>query len=777
MPPPSTWKAVAAVFVAVMVVVPCVEAQQGRLHVPSTTIGAQAEDDVDAIRRAIVERLVPSRASGTIPLKLDQAVTWFAATLDADGFWPDVLYNDTARSWWFAAEHLRRCLLMAAAVRCPDSSHANSTALTDTANKAFVAWVDAKFTNQWWWMQIGQPRILLKYLLLLPNTTLWQRALPLVKATPLSVAASWTGCNRVWGASVHVLRACIEHNATRMAAAYSLMHSTISVGHQHDDGLMVDSSFHQHGPQLYSGWGYGAIYTTNVLVLEEYAAGTQFEMTPGLWDTFSRLVLVGQQLATRGPNFDFTACGRVFTYFDKTDQFGINQGHYHYFAAFSPFELAFPMFSAPFTTPIGVFFWPQLGRIPAHRPNAPEFSAFLDRLKGDAPVGSVNKHFYDSDYIVHHRPSFSVTVRMFSNRTINTECINDENKQGRTLADGLTATYITGREYESVFPVWRWKLLPGTTEAQTATPYTCSTLRSVTHTGWVGAASDGVNGVAAMDFVRGHVCRINVSKAWVFYDDAVLALGGGFESTCPYPLATSLEQSNLMSTVVTSSGPMGNGSASVLPATTAPWVWHAGIAYTGIGQQAWPWNVTTLTQNGSEYDITQGNKTMLERPVFGATMEHGVLAGKGTTSYGYAIVPVAQPEGVAGKVQALLADVRVAANTRWQQVVCRQSAGLMHVVTWPAARLPALANCATEGLWRISVDTPSFVQLRRLAAGVNVTVSNPTVEVRPIHVTLTVYNARLSGPACHPNPDGSTAVTVTLADGLEAAESVTVTCM
>ena len=76
----------------------------------------------------------------------------------------------------------------------------------------------------------------------------------------------------------------------------------------------------------------GAIFSTNVLVLESYAAKTSFAMNSSSWSLFARLVLDGQQPATRGANFDFLACGRLFTYFRSNDAYGVNQGHYHYFA-------------------------------------------------------------------------------------------------------------------------------------------------------------------------------------------------------------------------------------------------------------------------------------------------------------------------------------------------------------------------------------------------------------------------------------------------------------
>ena len=45
------------------------------------------------------------------------------------------------------------------------------------------------------------------------------------------------------------------------------------------------------------------------------------------WDTFAHLVLDGQAASTRGANFDFLACGRLFTYFRVDDAYGVNRGH------------------------------------------------------------------------------------------------------------------------------------------------------------------------------------------------------------------------------------------------------------------------------------------------------------------------------------------------------------------------------------------------------------------------------------------------------------------
>lgn len=100
------------------------------------------------------------------------------------------------------------------------------------------------------------------------------------------------------------------------------------VASQQEDGIQNDHSFHQHGPQLYMGWGYGGIYTTNVLLLQSYASGTSLSAPTDAWNVFASLVLDGQQLATRGPNWDASVCGRLMTYFPAVDEVREHMTHH-----------------------------------------------------------------------------------------------------------------------------------------------------------------------------------------------------------------------------------------------------------------------------------------------------------------------------------------------------------------------------------------------------------------------------------------------------------------
>lgn len=92
--------------------------------------------------------------------------------------------------------------------------------------------------------------------------------------------------------------------------------------------------------------------------------------------------------------------------------------------------------------------------------------------------------------------------------------MNNENIQGRNLADGALIVLRSGRELEGVYPVWDWARIPGTTELMTGQPLTCSNVQAVDHTSFVGGVSDGLYGWSSMDFLRKETAGPFVTPCW-----------------------------------------------------------------------------------------------------------------------------------------------------------------------------------------------------------------------------------------------------------------------
>ena len=159
-----------------------------------------------------------------------------------------------------------------------------------------------------------------------------------------------------------------------------------------------------------------------------------------------------------------------------------------------------------------------------------------------------------------------VSVRMVSSRTVNTECGNEEGKQGENLADGVTTVYVTGREFEDIYPVWDWRLVPGTIEVRlrsavcanqdypessscgslstckcvwfrfvfqvqvpNALPPSCSDVmrdrEKLERSDYVGGVSDGTIGCAVMDYhPRG---QVHLHRSWFMLDRFVVVTNIG----------------------------------------------------------------------------------------------------------------------------------------------------------------------------------------------------------------------------------------------------------
>jgi hypothetical protein len=211
------------------------------LQYPPTSVAAgPANSDLAAVHGSILRQLTPAAPDA----QLDAEVANISRTLGSSGVWADVAYADGGRSWWGASEHLRRSLLMASALASPHSAHKGSAAVRASAELAVGWWLrrDPQNSN-WWWMQIGVPRVVTKCLLLLGQADApraaarLQLARPLLRRTPLydcqhANASSggagcacienchymntrpgvfWTGCNRVWASSLHILLGALSH--------------------------------------------------------------------------------------------------------------------------------------------------------------------------------------------------------------------------------------------------------------------------------------------------------------------------------------------------------------------------------------------------------------------------------------------------------------------------------------------------------------------------------------------------------------------------------------
>jgi chondroitin AC lyase len=619
------------------------------------------------------------------PLRFETVKPWLDA-LQADGRWPDLNYTDRDNAIWSPATHMERLRLLAVGSAAGALTPEQASLARGAALRALDHWLAHDYTcPNWWYNQIGVPRSLYRALLFLET-----ELTPEQKAGALRILErgklGMTGQNLVWVAEVSIARACLAGLPELAAEAFQRIANEVRI--TTGEGIQADSSFHQHGAQLYSG-GYGRGFSIDVAAFAALAAGTVFAFPPERLDILSGYLLDGQQWLVRGPLFDPSACGREITRQNACSSSGLAAAARHLAAL----EL----------------------------PRQAEFERFAARLEGAGTPLVGHKHFWRADLTVHHRPEFYASVRVTSPRLVQSELVNSENLLGRHLADGVTYLVRRGDEYHNLFGVWDWKRLPGITVELDGEP---PALRNGQRgsDAFAGGVSDGRIGVTAMAFRRG---ALEARKAWFFFADAVVCLGAGIRCASPHPVLTMVNQCHLR----------GEATASPVETAGTRWVWHDGLAYLFPGDQQMVF--TAGPQKGSWRRISHSYPEAEETlPVFSLWLEHGRTPAAAT--YVTVVSPADGPETAQRQAGAL--PVEIVANRDGVQAVVDRDHGAAGVV------FAAAGSIALPGFGEVAADRPCLVSLARTEAGLRVAAGDPAQATGTLALRIGSRTAAVSLP-------------------------------
>ena len=274
-------------------------------------------DDVVVVADRLLDRLLSEAAPAT-EARED------AATLRDDGSWPDVRYNDTTRTGsWSPHVHLERMQNMAAAVRTT-----NDTSLALATNRAIEFWLrsDPRSLN-WYWNELAVPAQIANTALLFEPWLSSRHTLTImVKFMERAVYGKRTGANLDAEVSTAITRAALQSNRTLMQMAFSRIWEEIRVVQPTDpaciapprgsqgcltDGIQIDRSFHQHGPELLIG-SYGEAYAVDTLQTLALSANTAFAPSDERCELFASLLVDGMRWMTVGSpaRWDWSVKGR-----------------------------------------------------------------------------------------------------------------------------------------------------------------------------------------------------------------------------------------------------------------------------------------------------------------------------------------------------------------------------------------------------------------------------------------------------------------------------------
>ncbi|CAE6423852.1 unnamed protein product [Rhizoctonia solani] len=592
--------------------------------------------------QTLYERRLPFVVASS--LATPQLKERYMSTLGENGKWPDVNYAtgcDAQRANWPASIHWNRILVLAAVYHGGvngTEQDAQNPAIRAALSRSIEYWFANDFgtvangacldrggvsgeqcpcgtpglwNSNWFSNVILVPTLVGKTCLLLRDeltptelgncTAITARAYAPFYRNPQPGYVS--GANIIDMSSVGISAGLLENNrtgnASRIMDAYERVHNE-TVVHDKDlvDGIKPDGSFQQHIGIVYDG-NYGKDFSNSLLELELQAADTPFQANASVRDAFSSHIEGAQWMTfadtkNKTLHWDYTVIGRMVAFAIADDQASAN------------IKMNLTSVQA-----LGdAWNSTQLQR----------FATDLSKPIKTANAGYLtgNRMFWNSDYMVHRTKKTVTTVRMLSNRTKTSECVNTQNPLGFHLSDGAMYQYSTGQEYLDMYATLDWNLIPGTTVDYNATVLNCSTTEKIGITTYAGGVSAGDVGIAAMQYTNPRTNAFSFKKAWFFFKDNVQhVLVNGISSTSSAPVYSVLDQRLHKGPIYLDGEQVTTGNYCDVDS-----LWHAGTGYVFPESQGTEIMLNEGKKTGNWSKIgtsTQGNVT---KDMFSASIVH-----------------------------------------------------------------------------------------------------------------------------------------------------------
>ncbi len=668
-------------------------------------IDAQQErKDLEVIRQRLLETLMASPADA-------RQVRQLMKSMQDDGSWADVPYDDRSSALWEPRAHLGRLVELAKAL-CGDESELKDNAQVREALRRGLSYWQARDpkSDNWWWNDIGG-QLSLSSTLLIARDQLTPQQLERGSEVLARTKISLTGQNMLWMAQVNLRRAILIGDSQLARKAVEAMSAEIRISD--GEGIRRDMSFHQHGACLYS-LGYGRGFSCDGARLARLVQGTHLALPPEKVDLLVRYILDGQRWLFRGATGDVGASGRELT------RPGWGNGS---------------IASA----------CDDLANLKVER--ADELRAFAAQLRGKSEQLtqlSGNRHYPHSDIMIHQRAGFYASARMHSDRLLNTDMpCNNEGMLNHLIADGASLLMVRGDEYIEIFPVWNWTLVPGITALQAELVPLKGVCRKGTNP-FAGGVSDGHRGAAGFLLQRD---GLSARKAWFFFDDFYVCLGTDITSSnADHAVATSINQCFLKGPVLL--GDTGGGSKEVRTldvetlavAADVAWIHHDGVGYILGASSRGAATVSGRTQTGSWQRISKSRPAdAVSHEVFSLSLDHGTKPTG--AKYHYIVAPHMAATHEAA--EAIAEQVVVLANEPDMQAV-RHADGLTMAVIYDerggsvelSGPMASGDGAATGERTTLRVDKDCLLMVRQADVGWQVTLSRPHHKASVVTVSI-----------------------------------------
>ncbi|KDR85026.1 hypothetical protein GALMADRAFT_312284 [Galerina marginata CBS 339.88] len=560
--------------------------------------------------------------------------------------------------------------------------------------------------------------------------------------TGINGVSAITGSNTLDIASIGIDLGLATANASLLSDAYTRVHQELTIKDGSKvDGIRADGSFGQHAGILYNG-NYGKDYANDLYNLELTAAGTVFQAPTPSRSAFITLLLANQWMIFRNVvtnvlHWDYSVLGRFITLPVADDQT-----------------------TASIKTNLTQM--QALGQLWGSPEITQAFNAlFSSSTSANAALLNGNRMFYANDYMVQRGTGYVTTLRMFSQRTQNTECVNTQNPFGFHLSDGAVYNYLTGNEYEDIFAAWDWNLVPGITVDYGATSLDCNTARKTGTQPFVGGASDGTIGVAAMRYETPTTKTLNWRKTWFFLnDDVQFVMLARLTSTTTAPVFSVLDQRRQDGPAFVNGVQSTSGNFS-----SAASLWHGGIGYAfSTSDPSTSLSLSLATTTGSWQSIGSSLQPPATVSMFAAWLNHIDTA----TAISYTIFPATTQASFQQKLAA--SKLRSVRNDGSISALLDTSHNIAMLVFWVDAGGSVTIPSAASGTAALTVKANGNSIIILNLNTWSITLSDPTQSLTSLILNFTLGSGTI--PSGWTSSFKAVSMTVSLPSGGIAGSSI-----
>ncbi|MCB0840411.1 MAG: chondroitin lyase, partial [Bacteroidetes bacterium] len=473
-----------------------------------------AQSDLQKIKERVITELMK-------PSVDDTEVTNLLETIQPNGTWPGINYQDVSRTGFEHRYHLANMVKLARAYQFKKSKFYHKKNVRQTIELALKLWIDNDyFCDNWWHNQIGTPNGLVSLMLIIGDELdpeLVKKAQPMIGRAHIDAPGARPGGDRIKIAGIQAKNLLFLDESAKfdtvirviegeikfsewVGATYGYSFRNIPTGFSNREmggrGIMHDYSFHHRVDGVNNTLSYGLGYADAFVEWAVYTADTQYAFSE---EKLERLI-------------DYFLDGICKTaVFGRFPDAGAKNRSISRKGTLKPYSAAMAE--------------KLLETSNYRKEEIQEIIAI--RNQGKKPTLSHATWYWHTEHFSFQRPDWFASVRMYSTRTHNMEePYNSEGLLNHHRGDGANHISRTGDEYLDIWPVYDYQKIPGATIMQKPELPSHEEIQQLGLTDFVGAATDGQYGSVAFDFRSPHDPLI-ARKSWFFFDEEYVCLGAG----------------------------------------------------------------------------------------------------------------------------------------------------------------------------------------------------------------------------------------------------------